>query len=194
MTGSSPPPFWSDTNLNQPNQPVVGVSWHEATSYCAWLKTVTGKNFRLPTEAEWERAARGDREGALFPWGDEPPQSRPDYSGALAKWAGSRWRWRAQCLRASQHVRQRTRMVQRLVLARLLRGVSRAESARAGDRPAACVSRRIVAPPHQDVALRSTIEYSAGISICGLRVQGGERSTIADQTRKDQMLEVRLQR
>lgn len=81
VTGSSPPPFWSDTNLNQPNQPVVGVSWHEATSYCAWLKTVTGKNFRLPTEAEWERAARGDREGALFPWGDEPPQTRPGYSG-----------------------------------------------------------------------------------------------------------------
>jgi formylglycine-generating enzyme required for sulfatase activity len=49
---------------------VVGISWHEATRYCEWLGGKTGGKFRLPTDAEWERAARGCHEAALFPWGD----------------------------------------------------------------------------------------------------------------------------
>jgi formylglycine-generating enzyme len=78
-TTSLLPPFWSDPAFNHPDQPVVGVSWYEATRYCEWLSANAGGNFRLPTEAEWERAARGGREGALFPWGDAPPQSLPGY-------------------------------------------------------------------------------------------------------------------
>ena len=83
------PPFWSDAALNHPEQPVVGVSWHEAIRYCEWLNAstggvATGRNFRLPTEAEWERAARGGREGELFPWGDAPPQSLPGYAERCA--------------------------------------------------------------------------------------------------------------
>lgn len=74
------PPFWSDPAFNHPEQPVVGVSWHETTRYCEWLSASTGRKFRLPTEAEWERAARGGRDGALFPWGDTPPQSLPGYA------------------------------------------------------------------------------------------------------------------
>ena len=79
-TRSQPPPFWSDANFNHPHQPVVGVSWHEAVSYCEWLSLRTGRAFRLPTEAEWERAARGGREGELYPWGDAPPPSLPGYA------------------------------------------------------------------------------------------------------------------
>jgi len=75
-TGSVPPPFWSDPLLTGPRKPVVGVTWFEAVAYCDWLGTQTGQSFRLPTEAEWERAARGGREGGLFPWGDEPPTTR----------------------------------------------------------------------------------------------------------------------
>lgn len=67
------PPFWSDTQFSDPEQPVVGVSWDDAIAYCRWLSGVLGQTYRLPTEAEWERAARGGLEGARYPWGDEPP-------------------------------------------------------------------------------------------------------------------------
>ena len=65
-------------------QPVVAVSWREAVRYCEWLSAVTSKRFRLPTEAEWERAARGGREGELYPWGDTPPQSLSNYEARCA--------------------------------------------------------------------------------------------------------------
>jgi len=74
-----PPPFFRDANFSDPQQPVVGVSWFDATDYCAWLRSVTARNFRLPTEADWERAARGGVDGKLFPWGDAPPESLPNY-------------------------------------------------------------------------------------------------------------------
>jgi sulfatase modifying factor 1 len=83
-TACLPPPFWSDPAFNHPEQPVVGVSWYEAIRYCEWLSASTGGKFRLPTEAEWERAARGGREGAMFPWGDAPPQSLPGYGDRCA--------------------------------------------------------------------------------------------------------------
>jgi formylglycine-generating enzyme len=78
-TENLPPPLWNDPNFNCPEQPVVSVSWFEAEKYCEWLATATGQSFRLPTEAEWERAARGGIEGKLCPWGDAPPQLLPDY-------------------------------------------------------------------------------------------------------------------
>lgn len=55
--------------------PVVGVSWHEATAYAAWIGSQHGVDARLPTEDEWERAARGD-DTREFPWGDEYVQGR----------------------------------------------------------------------------------------------------------------------
>lgn len=78
-TLSSPPPYWNDPDFSHPEQPVVAVSWGESVRYAEWLSRITGRKYRLPTEAEWERAARGDLAGKLFPWGDEPPESRPDY-------------------------------------------------------------------------------------------------------------------
>ncbi len=73
------PFFWDDPQWNAPNLPVVGVTWYEAEAYCNWLSEVTGQPIRLPTEAEWEKAARykdlaglGDPRGLhmLWPWGD----------------------------------------------------------------------------------------------------------------------------
>lgn len=72
-TGCPPPPFWEDPRFADPGQPVVGVSWADAVAFCEWLGRETGRVHRLPTEAEWERAARGGLDGARYPWGHEPP-------------------------------------------------------------------------------------------------------------------------
>ena len=52
------------------SHPVVNVSWHQALAYCKWLSRVTGKRVMLPSEAEWEKAARGDKDRRKYPWGD----------------------------------------------------------------------------------------------------------------------------
>jgi formylglycine-generating enzyme required for sulfatase activity len=72
-TGHAPPPRFTDPRFGHPGQPVVAVSWVDAAAYCEWIATLTGKPYRLPTEAEWEKAARGGLEGARFPWGEDRP-------------------------------------------------------------------------------------------------------------------------
>jgi formylglycine-generating enzyme required for sulfatase activity len=64
------PAYWSDDAFNNPAQPVVGISWHEARAYCAWLSAQTDQDFRLPTEAQWEAAARG-QEARRYAYGDK---------------------------------------------------------------------------------------------------------------------------
>jgi iron(II)-dependent oxidoreductase len=58
--------------------PVVGVSWHEAMAYASWLSVKTGERYRLPTEAEWEKAARGSRQ-TRYPWGNDIDSSHASY-------------------------------------------------------------------------------------------------------------------
>jgi formylglycine-generating enzyme required for sulfatase activity len=70
------PAFWEDERYGQPNHPVTGVTWYEAMAYCSWLtvqlrlasRLPQDRVVRLPTEAEWEFAARGPASHA-YPWG-----------------------------------------------------------------------------------------------------------------------------
>lgn len=78
-TGHRPPLYWRDQNLNAPDQPVVGVSWDDAVAFARWLSDATGETYRLPTEAEWEAAARGGLVGQPYPWGADPPEAGGKY-------------------------------------------------------------------------------------------------------------------
>ncbi|NJN99601.1 MAG: formylglycine-generating enzyme family protein [Anaerolineales bacterium] len=69
------PRYWQATNFNRPNQPIVGVTWYECVAYCRWLSAETGLLHRLPTEAEWEKTARGI-DGRQYPWGNRFETSR----------------------------------------------------------------------------------------------------------------------
>jgi len=79
-TGRPMTKFREQPEFANPAQPVVGVSWYDAVAYCDWLSGLSGEPFRLPTEAEWECAARGGAEHKLYPWGDQPVFERAGYS------------------------------------------------------------------------------------------------------------------
>jgi formylglycine-generating enzyme required for sulfatase activity len=108
------PERWRDVAFNNPAQPVVGVSWYEARAYTNWLAAQAGESYRLPTEAEWEAAARG-REGRRYAYGEtfdvlggntsemclkrptpvgafvegETPDGLSDLGGNVAQWTAS---------------------------------------------------------------------------------------------------------
>jgi len=73
-TGHQVPTHWENGKPPQGKEdhPVVNITWDEAVAYCQWLTKTTGRHSRLPSEGEWEKAARGT-DGRIYPWGDEPP-------------------------------------------------------------------------------------------------------------------------
>jgi formylglycine-generating enzyme required for sulfatase activity len=113
-SGVNPPPHWEGSDYPEAlgDHPVVHVTWYEARAYCEWLSEKTGRAYRLPTEAEWEKAARGP-DGQRWPWGNEwdtshcnsresdlrqttpPGQYSPqgDSPYGAADMAGNVWEW-----------------------------------------------------------------------------------------------------
>ena len=81
-TGHHPPEHWTGGQppTGKEHHPVVYVSWHDTVAYCHWLAEETGKPYRLPSEAEWEKAARGS-DGRIYPWGSQGDEKRYNTAG-----------------------------------------------------------------------------------------------------------------
>lgn len=102
-----------DPRFQDPRAPAAYISWIDAVRFAQWLARLTGKPYRLPRDAEFEKAARGGLVGRRYPWGDEPPEERCDFNrpaGAprpvgsfapnaygLHDMAGSMWAWCEEC-------------------------------------------------------------------------------------------------
>jgi formylglycine-generating enzyme required for sulfatase activity len=85
-TGAAAPPWWGKPGFDGSDHPVVGVTWDEAARYAEWLSGRCGDAWRLPTEAEWERSARGGVEGGTTSWGDRLPVGEVPQGVLVGPW------------------------------------------------------------------------------------------------------------
>ncbi len=83
VTGHRKP---NDNGWGRKNRPVIWVSWQEATLYAEWLSEQTGRHYRLPTESEWEYAARAGTE-TIYGWGNEIGSNRANCAGSGSQWS-----------------------------------------------------------------------------------------------------------
>jgi formylglycine-generating enzyme required for sulfatase activity len=81
-------PYSRDSGWGRNTRPVINVSWDDAQTYVTWLSRMTGKTYRLLTEAEWEYAARADKQTAYF-WGNDVGKDNANCNGCGSQWDGS---------------------------------------------------------------------------------------------------------
>jgi formylglycine-generating enzyme required for sulfatase activity len=114
-------PHVSEPTFAKPNMPAVNITWEEAEQYAAWFAEMTGKPYRLPTEAEWEYAARAGSTTAYY-WGDEIGKGNANCKSCGSEWddrqtspvgsfkpnafglydmAGNVWQWVQDCFHRS---------------------------------------------------------------------------------------------
>ena len=181
-TGNIPPPYWGDANFSHPQQPVVAVSWFDSVAYCAWLSAATGSHYRLPTEAEWERAARGGAEKKLFPWGDAPPMSRRDYH---ARWQSGPEQV-AQSEPNAYGLFEMCENVHEWCSDWFAAGYYSISPDRNPQGPGSnrqkSLSRRLLAAPDQDLTMFGALQHSTGIQVRGLRFSGCSRRSCLTET------------
>jgi formylglycine-generating enzyme required for sulfatase activity len=110
-------PHVADSGLGRNKKPVINITWYDARQYAAWLSRMTGQPYRLPTEAEWEYAARAGTTTAYY-WGDEIGKGNANCKGCGNQWdrkltaavgsfpanafglydmAGNVWQWVQDC-------------------------------------------------------------------------------------------------
>jgi len=183
--GVTRPGYWEDEKWNRPDYPVVGVSWYEAVAHCRWLTEALqvaealdeGEVVRLPTEAEWEKAARGEH-ARQWPWGDDfdparantgeggPRRTTPvgKYSPAgdspygAADMAGNVWEWCSSLSGGYPYDPDNGREDLEAGGARVLRGGSWLNAARAAR--CACRSRYNPDGRNNGVGFRCVLRFS----------------------------------
>jgi formylglycine-generating enzyme required for sulfatase activity len=89
-TGGAAPPWWDRAGFDGPHQPVVGVTWMEAAAYAEWLSDQNRACWRLPSEAEWERAARGGLPRGACAWGERVPEGEIPSGALRGPWPAGR--------------------------------------------------------------------------------------------------------
>ena len=193
-TSHEEPRGWRDPAFANPDQPVVGVNWFDAVAYCEWLTAMKAATYRLPTEAEWEKACRGGNAEWEYAWGNEPPESIEYFQG---EWNAPRpvGSWQPNGFALVQHGRQRPRVVHGLVCGRLLCDFAGRKSCR----PALTAHAAFRVADRGDIRSRDRAPHIA--AVCrrsfGIRIMGfvwcGRLGNINGQIRGSGLPQTKLQ-